>query len=99
MATNRCYMNPDMRTFAGFLRVNSGKARPEHFTSAFHPMADLPTDAVGGPLCAKSGHGAVLLAHADNRCSLSLDRPAECAEIPLASRRRDAIGRHTMTSG
>jgi hypothetical protein len=24
-------------------------------------------------------------AHADNRCSLRLDRPAECAEIPLAT--------------
>ena len=31
-------------------------------------------------------------AHTDNRCSFSLDRPAECAEIPFVSRRGDAIG-------
>src|SRR5215471_16216311 len=48
---------------------------------------------VGCPLWVKSGPCPSSFAHTDYRCSLSLDRPAECAEIPLVSRCRDAIGR------
>jgi len=44
-------------------------------------------------------HVIGFFAHTDNRCSLRLDPPAECAEIPLVSRRRDAIGRHPIISG
>jgi hypothetical protein len=37
------------------LWVKSGKARPEYLTSAFHPIADLIADIMGGPLGANSG--------------------------------------------
>jgi hypothetical protein len=38
------------------LRVKSEEARTEHFMSAFHPIVDRTTDALGGPLCAINAH-------------------------------------------
>jgi hypothetical protein len=36
--------------------VKSGNARPEYLTSAFHPIADLIADIMGGPLGAITRH-------------------------------------------
>ena len=52
--------------------VKSGKARPEYLTSAFHPIADLIADVMGGPLRANSGLG-------------SPRRPQESRQSPLSA--------------
>jgi hypothetical protein len=60
-------------------RVISGKARPEYLTSAFHPIADLIADIIGGPLRARSR-----LTHRGNRGFIrSLDQPARVTSAGL----------------